>query len=129
MAKNQPHVLQREVGAALNNALLLARETQHFLALRDKGPGPELSRKRRLWAYTEAHVNVIKEHVHSKRLHEDEAILILIGEAILIAGLFYKGVKLPAFGDAAKALLDGDPEQSELNNLLDDMEVPREGGE
>lgn len=126
MAKNHSHTLQREVGAALNNCLLLARGTQYFKELNDKGPGPELTRKRRLWAYTEAHVNVIKEHVHSKKLHEDEAVLILIGEAILIAGLFYKGVKLPAFGDAAKALLDGDPEQTELNNLLDDMEVPRE---
>lgn len=117
MAKNVQHVTQKEVGSALNNCLLLARDTQYFQELA-KNDVKDTARRRRLYAYTEAHVSFIKDHVASAKLHPDEAILVLIGEAILIAGLFYKSVKLPMFGDVAKSILEDDGR--EINGFIDE---------
>jgi hypothetical protein len=107
MAKAPPHSTQRDVGAAVNNAILLVKETKYFKDyLAEKGPDRDLKRKQRLRAYVEAHIQTIKDHVATDLLHPDEAILILLSEAIVIAGLFYKGLKLPVFQDYAKNLLE-----------------------
>lgn len=106
MAKAPPHATQREIGAAVNNAVLLARDSKHFHDLKAKDEKKFLSRLRRLRAYTEAHGATIIEHVREELLHPDEAILVLESEALLVAGIFYKGLKLPLYADFGKSLLE-----------------------
>lgn len=106
MAKAPPHATQRDLGAAVNNAVLLARDTKYFNDLKAKDEKKFLSRQRRLRAYSEGHVQIIKEHVQEELLHPDEAVLVLVSEALVICGLFYKGLKLPLYADFGKSLIE-----------------------
>jgi hypothetical protein len=111
MAKAPPHATQREIGAAVNNAILLTKGSQFFTEFIAKNSAERvLKRNQRLRAYVEAHIAVIKDHVVDNRLNADEAVLILLSEAIVICGLFYKGLKLPMFNDFAARLLEDGPQ-------------------
>lgn len=114
MAKAPPHTTQREIGAAVNNAILLTKSSQFFTEFTAKNSAERvLKRNQRLRAYSEAHIAVIKDHVVEGTLNADEAVLILLSEAIVICGLFYKGLKLPMFADFASRLLEDGTEIGE----------------
>lgn len=107
MAKNSKYVTQKEMGALINNAVFSVLRTPYFLELEDEiGADKAGKRRDRLRAYTEAHFSTLKDHLNVGYLNADEALLILLSEALLVAGLYYKNVKLPMFADLASRLLD-----------------------
>lgn len=113
MAKQLPHVTLKELGAAINNAVLLSQGTEYFVTLGKDNPTRLLKRQQRLRAMTEAHFQIITELLAESLLKPEEAAQILLAEALLVAGLHFRGVKLPMFGDLGKRLLEDGVEVGE----------------
>lgn len=110
MAKTPSHVSHRELGALVNNAVFSARRTLYFVELEDKlGVKKAEGRMDRLRAYTEGHISTLKEHLNEGIMNPDEAILVLLSEALLVFGLYCKNVKLPLFADLASRLATDPP--------------------
>lgn len=114
MAKDKPsnkHYSQKEIGAALNNAVLAAFGSPELAEL-------EEPRKRQLRNYTAAIIDVIIDHRKKGYLRSNEELVAVLTSAALFTHvlLVAKGSigKLAAYEDLAKRIVD-DMESPELD--------------